>query len=139
MRQWRLHKMNKIALIFIAIAVLVIAAGGIYFFSRESEDDLRKNIENEYYENQSIECPSNYKHEGFNSNLDCEGAIRCISVEMSKLIRKEDLKTMSDKMKWSDNDEHTIVTYSNEELGITNKELDSIMKSCARQYGYKGT
>lgn len=131
--------MKKIILISIIITVLIIAAGGIYFFPRESEDDLRKNIENEYYESQFIGCGLSHDRDNFNSKQDCEGAVRCISIEMSKLVRKEDLKIMSDKMKWSDDNKSTISTYFREKLGISNESINSLIKSCTKQYGYKET
>lgn len=100
---------------------------------------MRKNIENEYYKNQILECGVGHDPEDFDPR-NCEGVIRCISIGMSKFIRKEDLKIMSDKMKWSDDDKSTIFTYFRENLGINgnNSEIDSTMKSCARQYRYEG-
>ena len=128
--------MKGILIFLIIIIVLVIGGFGIYFFGfAESEVDMKATIENAFYEDQFFESCQSRGYVGFNSRDDCENAVRCISTEMTELVKKEDLKDMSNKMKWTDDAEHTMVVYLTEELKMDHNQLDSISKYCLEQNG----
>ena len=128
----------KKGFIFLIIAIILIIVGiSIYYFGfHETEEDMRKTIENAFYEDQFLEGCKLNSYSGFDSRQDCEDAVRCTSVEMAELVRQEDLKEMSDKMKWSDDAEHTMVVYTSETLNMEHKEIESLLFYCLEKYGY---
>jgi hypothetical protein len=127
-------------LIFIIVVILLIIGGmGIYFIAfSESEEDMRKIIEDAYYEDQFLEVCKNQEYTGFKSRQDCEGAVKCISMEIAELIRTEDLKDMSEKMKWSERREHTMALYTIE-INIDRREIESMMQYCLTRHGYNNS
>ena len=131
--------MKKGVLIFVIIILLILLGGGIYYFWINSEKNLKKNIETAIYEDQFLEICKLRAYKGFDSRENCEGAVRCISLEMTELVKKEDLKVVSDKMKWSEDAESIIVSYVSDSSDIESQKLDSIMNYCFNQYNYNST
>ena len=131
--------MKKGILILIVVVLLIIVVSGIYYFWSNSETQLRKNIEERYYQEQVLEICNLNSYKGFDSKQNCENAVKCISVKVSELIKKEDLKEMSKKVKWSDRVEHTISVYLSDELGLSYPEMDAILQTCLSQYGYSAS
>ena len=127
-------------LIFIIVVILLIIGGmGIYFIAfSESEEDMRKIIEDAYYEDKILEICKNQGYTGFKSRKDCEGAVKCISMEIAELIRTEDLKDMSEKMKWSERRKHTMTLYATE-INIDPREIESMMQYCLTRHGYNNS
>ena len=80
--------------LLLAILIILILAGigfGIYYYANaNSEETLRKNIEEAYYQNQFTESCKFGGYKGFSSRDDCQNAVRCISAEMASLVKNED-------------------------------------------------
>ncbi len=125
-------------LIFL-IVIIVIGGVSVYFISfSENEEDMRKNIENIYYDSQILGFKTN-GYLDFDSREDAEGATRCISKEFSELVRKEDIKRISDKMKWSDRPTSTLQRYLKDELDYDSRGLERTMQYCLDKYNYNET
>jgi hypothetical protein len=131
--------MKKLLIVIFVILLLVIGGIIVYFFKfSENEQTLRNNIEDTYYNYHILGAKSN-GYTGFNSREDAERATRCISKELSELVKKEDLKETLDKMKWSERPTFTLQRYLIDDIGYDSNGLEKTMKFCLDQNGYNSS
>ena len=127
--------MKKGILIIVLILVLVGIGYGAYYFWSNSETQLRKSIEDAYYENQYLEVCKFNNYKGFVFIENCESAIRCFSLKIVELVRKDDLKELSKKMKWSDDAESTMAEYLRT-ISIDYQIIDPMAQRCLDENGF---
>lgn len=136
MSRWCMYKMKKLLITLAVIVILIIVGISVYFLKfSENEQTLRKNIEDVYYNYHILGAKSN-GYIGFDSKEDAERATRCISKELSELVKKEDLKETLKKMKWSDRPTFTLQRYLIDDIGYDSNELEKTVNYCLDQYGY---
>jgi len=133
-----MEKKGRVGIIITVIVIILILVGvaGYYLWSN-NETRLRGIIEEEYYTRQIIGFRS-ANYQGFESKENAENAVRCMSVKLSELVKKEDLKMISKEMQKSESTASTLSNYLKHEGGYSNSELVNMMENCLAQYGYSG-
>jgi hypothetical protein len=103
--------------------------------SESDEESLRKNIEDYYYYESNLESCEFNNFAGFSSMENCQNAIRCISIELSKLINSADLSQLAEDMNGGEKAEMAVGIYLNE-----NQDIDSVFRTkslnCLSTYEY---